>query len=447
MLGVKNLRTKPLTLLILSVLLLSLVIPALLSEVKAEPMYTITINSDGTITSTRDNPPITRSEDTTYTLTSSFTGSITILRDNIHLDGAGYTITGTESGDGIYLNTVDNVQVTNTTLFDQNYAIHLIGSTHCLIAGNNIQTDPTQYDSAITAESHSDNNTIIQNTVTGDVSGISIYGSNYNLVTQNNVSANSNGFGLKFANDGAAFNNASFNQVTSGWYGFICESDVNNTVSDNIFSDVTIGFYADYSCNNTITNNQISCHNFGVVLQPATNTTVSNNIIHGASSLGIQIAAYYEDSTGNFITNNTIYSCHQGIYLASSPSYDSYCFSNIVSYNNLTSNDMSVYFYGSYDNEFFGNTISSDYDAFDFSTDYSYGNIIYANNILSGGINYETSQTNIWDFNGQGNYWGNYLSSYPSATEIGTSGIWNTPYTTVESPNSQDNYPLVRSAF
>jgi len=34
----------------------------------------------------------------------------------------------------------------------------------------------------------------------------------------------------------------------------------------------------------------------------------------------------------------------------------------------------------------------------------------------------------LWDFEGEGNYWGDYEERYPNATEIDGTGIWDTPY-------------------
>ena len=58
----------------------------------------------------------------------------------------------------------------------------------------------------------------------------------------------------------------------------------------------------------------------------------------------------------------------------------------------------------------------------------------------------------IWDNGSVGNYWSNYTIKYPNASEIGNTGIGDTPYvierewyTTKEYPNATnvDNYPLM----
>jgi hypothetical protein len=48
---------------------------------------------------------------------------------------------------------------------------------------------------------------------------------------------------------------------------------------------------------------------------------------------------------------------------------------------------------------------------------------------------------NFWDNGSVGNYWSDYLTRYPNASEIGSSGIGDTPY--VIGANNTDNYPLM----
>jgi hypothetical protein len=51
--------------------------------------------------------------------------------------------------------------------------------------------------------------------------------------------------------------------------------------------------------------------------------------------------------------------------------------------------------------------------------------------------------SNFWnyDYPSGGNYWSDYEERYPNAVELGSSGIWDTPYVIDE--NNNDNYPLV----
>jgi hypothetical protein len=47
---------------------------------------------------------------------------------------------------------------------------------------------------------------------------------------------------------------------------------------------------------------------------------------------------------------------------------------------------------------------------------------------------------NVWDNGSSGNYWSDYVTKYPNATQVDSSGIWNTPY--VIDTNNTDHYPL-----
>jgi hypothetical protein len=53
------------------------------------------------------------------------------------------------------------------------------------------------------------------------------------------------------------------------------------------------------------------------------------------------------------------------------------------------------------------------------------------------------NSSNAWDngYRSGGNYWSDYRTRYPKATENRSSGIWETPY--VIDANNTDNYPLV----
>jgi len=48
---------------------------------------------------------------------------------------------------------------------------------------------------------------------------------------------------------------------------------------------------------------------------------------------------------------------------------------------------------------------------------------------------------NSWNNGSVGNYWSDYLTKYPNATQVGISGVWNTPY--VIDANNIDHYPLM----
>jgi parallel beta-helix repeat protein len=80
----------------------------------------------------------------------------------------------------------------------------------------------------------------------------------------------------------------------------------------------------------------------------------------------------------------------------------------------------------------------------------SSNNTIYHNNFVNDAlavyIGAESSIRNNWDngYPSGGNYWGDYESKYPNASEVDNSGIWNTPY--VIDGRNIDYHPLIKQA-
>ncbi|MCW4044937.1 MAG: right-handed parallel beta-helix repeat-containing protein [Candidatus Bathyarchaeota archaeon] len=64
------------------------------------------------------------------------------------------------------------------------------------------------------------------------------------------------------------------------------------------------------------------------------------------------------------------------------------------------------------------------------------GNIIVENNILSSFSVWLSPEPLV-----DKNYWGDYLTRYPSAKEVGSTGIWDTPY---DRETFKDNHPLTK---
>ena len=66
---------------------------------------------------------------------------------------------------------------------------------------------------------------------------------------------------------------------------------------------------------------------------------------------------------------------------------------------------------------------------------------IFINNSKNFATNWEVIGSNFFDNGTIGNYWDDYLTKYPDATQIGNSGIGNTPYLVYG--NISDNFPLL----
>jgi hypothetical protein len=94
----------------------------------------------------------------------------------------------------------------------------------------------------------------------------------------------------------------------------------------------------------------------------------------------------------------------------------------------------------------FGNSLVSKCNiSLIFVTDRSASNIFSQNNFFCDNSTDElligVLSDNSWDNGSLGNYWSDYLTKYPNASEVGKTGIGNTPYIIDE--NNVDNHPLM----
>ena len=238
-----------LTLLLTSMLTLAFNI----QPVKAEG--TIYIRGDGSV----DPPtaPISTVDNITYTFNGNINDSIVVERDNIVVNGAGYTVQGTGSGDGIGLSGRTNVTIQNTTIKAFYDGIYLGYSSNNSVAGNNI-TANNWY--GIWVEDSSNNN----------VSG--------NTITANNYA------GIRFYS--SSYNSISGNHITNNWDGIVLwSSSYNSVVGNNITANINHGILLYISSNsNVIFGNNITANKDGIFLgySPNYNSIYHNNFVDNA---------------------------------------------------------------------------------------------------------------------------------------------------------------------
>jgi parallel beta-helix repeat protein len=150
-----------------------------------EMVATIYILSDGTINPS--SAPIIRSGET-FTLTDNIGDSIYIQREGITLDGAGFTVDGPGSGNGIYMDHMTSVTIKNLNIIDFTYGIYLSYSSYSTIDSI-----------TVTGNSHlgiylfrSGYSTVTNNDVTGINYGIFLIRSGSSTLTNNIVAGNRN---------------------------------------------------------------------------------------------------------------------------------------------------------------------------------------------------------------------------------------------------------------
>jgi parallel beta-helix repeat protein len=184
------------------------------------------------------------------------------------------------------------------------------------------------------------------------------------------------------------------------------------------------GIYVDHSIGCNISGNKILSTSDGVGLYYSSNNLVSSNVISSNYYSGVALSS----SSNNVIARNILSSNYYGVYLYLSGD-------NIVSDNIVYSNYNGFHLYSSSKNVISGNNLSANlnvgmYCAFD-----SANNTLYHNNI-NNTKNVQSDVTNVWDYEGEGNYWNDY-----EGQDLDADGIGDTPYTM--DTYVQDNYPLM----
>jgi nitrous oxidase accessory protein len=215
--------------------------------------------------------------------------------------------------------------------------------------------------------------------------------------------------------------------VMSGSHGKICQNAGTGLISisagsfNNVFYNALCGEIGDFGTGNS--------------------NLFYGNKLDGGTGMSAQ--------TNDILDDNAITNCSYGVSITNG-------FNNIVDGNRVTNNSgaglskiegLNNLFYGNYvaDNSFgvqigAGGAYRTNNGGFT-----PMGNTtFYDNDFVSNRQQVQvivSSLTDDWNYGKQGNYWSDYQSSYPNASEVGFSGIWNTPY--YVGLGEQDNYPLM----
>lgn len=244
-------------------------------------------------------------------------------------------------------------------------------------------------------------------TIMGDVASILVNGTDFQLSNNYlNAEVSVTGDGAQIV--GNVFNGLSASLTVTGSYGVIAE---------NTFTDVGLSCAGSF---NRIFNNQITIYQAPHGMLSPIN-----------SNSGIALSAL-----SNFIFNNTVTS--------GSINLDGNSSNNIIEKNNV----FSIFLFESRNNMICGNYISFIQSYVD-SNNVFYGNDIqginladqnvgtfYENNFMFVGgktiknvmVDLGVVNSLIFDNGSVGNYWSDYLSQCSNSTEIGNSGIRDTPY-------------------
>lgn len=274
-----------------------------------------------------------------------------------------------------------------------------------------------------------DNVTVSGFTINGNVpTGVDLESGSSNCKITDNIVENNSFVGI-ITYAPSENNVLSANNITNnGYYGiYLASSD--SVISGNIITNNTaIGIIVDSSTNVTINQNVIAYNGFdqqqpnlppnqlgGLYLRFYGPFSVDDNNITGNFGFGIQLGENCSQAT---IHDNNIMNNGMGVNLL-----------NFATKTNLGTIRVDGYPLG-------------------------VGNVVYSNNLIDNSPNalvehifpYNVTGVNngtdvvSWDNGKVGNYWGDYQSKYPNASEVDASGLENTPY--VIDQNNIDHFPL-----
>jgi parallel beta-helix repeat protein len=245
--------------------------------------------------------------------------------------------------------------------------------------------------------------------------------------------------------DNIVLNGAGFIIQGDGTGNGIDLSNRNNvTIENTNIETFQYGTYLENSSDITITKNNITANNYdGIFLYSSLNNNLNSNNItgtgHNITTIGNILTgnstgiAVQSNSNNNNVSGNTLTSNIVSILL------DSSC-NDSINGNTITNNSNGVCLYSSANNSLNGNNITANSRNGIF-LDSSSNNTIFQNNFINNSNQIDTNNsTNAWDNGNTGNYWSDYLTKNPNATQIGNSSIENTPYAI--DTNNTDHYPL-----
>ncbi len=161
------------------------------------------------------------------------------------------------------------------------------------------------------------------------------------------------------------------------------------------------------------------------------NIIISDNGWNKTNCSNISYGLHLSDSENNIIANNIFYNnTVSNIYLFNS-NY------NIINQNNITNSTDGIILVESKNNSFYYNNIFNNENIGLKINNYSFNNLIYANNFLGNIQNAYDESSNIWFYNEKGNFWDNY-----NGTDENNDSLGDIPYN-ISGGNNQDKYPLI----
>ncbi|PVX26715.1 MAG: hypothetical protein CW691_00555 [Candidatus Bathyarchaeum sp.] len=453
------------------------------------------ILEDGSVTP-YDAP--VRRDGNVYTLTGDVTYSITVEKDNITIDGAGYTLQGNvgqyhgrvqmqyrrgvtvrnlvvkDTYRAFDLTFADDNTLTGNTIINSGRAIYFWFSWRNNVTGNTITNAGYAFDFFLSPNHWSQQNVVANNTVLNSGIGINLMESNNtfldNVINSSSLGVSVSGHQNLFRNNkinctGVSVDVSSFendiddtnlvngkpiiqwighrNEAVPSEAGYVLLSGCENITVQGLDAD---GMRMFSTTGSLIAGNTFSVGKYGIQMIESSQNTVSGNMLLN-NNYGLELGNCEGNKiVGNSISNNSEY----GILLSSSH-YNTIKQNNVAN-NGFEANNLEgfgVKLLHSSNNRFTENNVTRNKWWGIRVLGDQHDNVIYHNNFIDnmvvGGL--QVSMTgpanpSIWDNGTVGNYWSDYLSRYPNATELDETGVGDTPFHI--NPNNIDHYPLMK---
>jgi parallel beta-helix repeat protein len=432
---------------------------------------TLTIRSDGSVDGSYSERVKIERDGDIYTFVDNVYGELVVERDNIVVDGAGYSIQG--SFRGIDLSYRHNVTIKNIE----------------------VKTELSQYGIAtgIYLESAS-NNKIIDCSIivpfNPQIAPYSVFG--IYMISSSNNEITDNRIALSHGDQGLIMYQDSSNNFVTGNEFVDCGIRLlsyHNTIEGNTLNGKPVVYFEGASgqvigedvgqvilvnCDNMKVENLVLPF-VGIQLLGTTNTNVTNN----------EAGIFLVKSNGNVVSNNRgvieVRDCEDNTFFKNSWWIEFFSVNNTLVYGNeggftaafsaninITGNEFSeirlqntvncliysnkitggagIAFSASINNTITYNLIAN--CSYGLYLRYASLNTIYGNNFVDNDRHVANlGSINTWDDGSKGNYWSDYTTRYPNASELNGMGVWDTPYAISDvfgiADGDQDRYPLI----
>jgi parallel beta-helix repeat protein len=423
--------------------------------------------------------PITTTDNITYVFNGSINALLVIARDNIVVDGAGYTIQGAGTGNGITLTGRTNVTISHLAITTFDVGMLLDGSSDSSIISNEITSSNQGIIADGTSNIHISQNDVYSNNGNGIDFSNSFNGSIYG----NNVTANA-WSGIKLETSSNNMEIVGNSVLANGITGISVAADCfqNNLIGNNVTENPGEGIWLQSSTSNTVSNNNVTDNGYGIYLYTTFNNILSDNTMENNTyNLGIygdDLLSFTQSiDTSNVVDGKPVYYLvNHSNMIINSDAYSNAGYVGLVNCLNITvqglnppSNGQGILLAFTNDSKITGNNFANN-DAGIYLC-YSTNNTVSTNNVTNNGYGivlisstnnrifhnsftdnhasqaYPVGSSNIWDdgYPSGGNLWSDYnrtdLYSGQYQNETSSDGIGDSNYT-IDAGNI-DHYPLM----